>query len=195
MTSDTAQLSSDQKKAAIASMEGVVARAQGRDEEASDALRQKIETATRGCPMQTSSYGRTFIEKYEGLRLAAYPDPGTGGEPYTIGFGHTGGVSPGDTCTAEQADEWLRADLAIAEDAVNSSVTVPLSQNQFDALVSMCYNCGANAFKGSTLLRLLNQGDYSGAQGEFIKWDRGPNGVLPGLLARREAEAAMFASS
>jgi lysozyme len=144
--------------------------------------------------MKTSDTGLAFIRDHEGLRLTAYPDPGTGGEPWTIGVGHTGGVSPGDTCTLDDAMQWLREDVGTAEGAIARLVKVSLTQNQFDALVSFIFNLGANAFAGSTLLKLLNAGDYDGAEAQFERWSRAGGHEMAGLLKRRHAEAALFAS-
>lgn len=141
--------------------------------------------------MKTSERGKEAIAGYEGCRLTAYPDPGTGGEPITIGIGHTGGVKMGDTITHEQAMAFLANDLKTAEAAVNT-LKAPLSQHEFDALVSLAFNIGANAFKASTLVRLLNIGDKKGAANEFRKWIRAAGRILPGLVARREAERTMF---
>lgn len=142
--------------------------------------------------MRTSDHGLQHIMESEGCRLDAYPDPGSGGTPWTIGVGHTGGVRPGDRCTMEEAMAWLRADVAWAEEAVSGQVRVPLSQRQFDALVSFVFNVGAGQFGSSTLLRLLNQGDHAGAAAQFERWTRAAGRVLPGLVKRRAAERAMF---
>src|SRR5262245_12639546 len=101
--------------------------------------------------MKTSQAGMGLIEEFEGCILHAYPDPATGGAPWTIGYGHTAGVQPGDTCSREQALDWLRKDLAWAEAAVNRLVAVPLEQHQFDALVSFTFNLGQGALAQSTL--------------------------------------------
>ncbi len=146
--------------------------------------------------MELSDAGRKMIEGFEGLRLHAYPDPATNAEPYTIGYGHTGGVKPDDTCTQEQADAWLAADVAWSVAAVNHLVEHPraLEQYMFDPLVSLCFNIGQGAFGSSTLLKLLNAGDYALVPAQFLRWDKGPNGQpLPGLTRRRKAEADMFA--
>ena len=142
--------------------------------------------------MKTSEAGIALIQAFEGSVLHAYPDPATGAEPWTIGYGHTKGVKPGQTCTREQALEWLREDLAWAEAAVSQYVKVPLAQHQFDALVSFTFNLGAGSLASSTLLRLLNQKDYAGAALQFPRWCNGPNGPLPGLVRRRAAEQALF---
>ncbi len=141
--------------------------------------------------MEISDAGVAFIEAHEGCKLEAYLD--SVGIP-TIGYGHTSGVSEGDTCTQEQADQWLRDDLSEAEDCVNKVVAVPLTQNQFDALCSFTFNLGCGALKGSTLLRLLNQGDTENSAKEFVKWDRAGGKVVAGLLKRRQDEQALFNS-
>lgn len=143
--------------------------------------------------MITSDRGLQHIMQSEGFRENAYPDPGTGGAPWTIGYGHTGGVKPGDHCTQAQAAAWLRSDVGFAEAVVRLHVKVPLAQSQFDALVSFVYNVGSVAFQQSTLLRKLNAGDYAGAASELDRWVKGGNGqALPGLVTRRREERAMF---
>jgi len=134
-----------------------------------------------------------FTELFEGLALTAYPDPGTGGIPYTIGFGRAHGVRPGDVCTKEQAEQWLLEDMQSAVDTVNRLVTVPLTQSQFNALCDFTFNAGSGNFAGSTLLKKVNAGDMQGAQSEFGKWVYGGGHILPGLVRRRAAEAALFA--
>lgn len=134
----------------------------------------------------------SFVARHEGMMLKAYPDPGTGGAPWTIGCGRTTNVHPGDTCTPEQAMEWLREELEVFADQVQSVVTVPLTQNQLDALTSFTYNVGFGNFSKSTLLRLLNAGDYEGAAQQFGRWNKAAGRVLPGLTTRRADEAALF---
>jgi lysozyme len=145
-------------------------------------------------PTRTSPAGIELIKAHEGLRLAAYPDPGTGGEPWTIGYGHTGGVRPGDRITADEAERILRDDLAWAEQAVAERVSpmVDLTQHQFDALVSLVFNIGRGAFERSTLLRKINTADVEGAAREFSRWVHAGGRVLPGLVRRRQAEAELF---
>lgn len=143
--------------------------------------------------MQTSDRGLEFIKHHEGLETKAYPDPGSAdGHPWTIGVGHTKGVKKGDTCTVEQAMEWLRDDVVGAESAVLRLVKVALTQDEFDALVSFVFNVGTGAFEGSTLLRLLNAGDYDGAAAQFKRWNKNDGRVMAGLTTRREAEAKLF---
>ncbi len=139
--------------------------------------------------MKTSPNGRQMIEASEGFDAASYKDQRN---IWTIGFGHTTGVVAGMTCTREQADAWMAEDLATAEYAVNSSVNVPLNQNRFDALVSLAYNIGAGAFEKSTLVKLLNERDYIGAENQFLVWCRTNGKVNPGLLARRQREMKLF---
>ncbi|MGQ5522748.1 lysozyme [Chitinimonas sp. PSY-7] len=140
--------------------------------------------------MQTNAKGINLIKQYEGLRLKAYQDVvGV----WTIGYGHTGSdVHAGLTITSAQATQLLQKDLQYFENGVSKLVTVPLNSNQFSALVSFSYNVGLNNLGSSTLLRLLNQGNYAGAAQQFPRWDRAGNQVLPGLLARRQAEQALF---
>jgi len=139
--------------------------------------------------MKISQAGINAIKDYEGVRLKAYDD-GVG--VWTIGVGHTKGVQRGDEITMAQADEFLRADLAEAEKAVNTRVIVPLTQGQFDALVSFVFNLGAGAFMASTLLKKLNAGDYDGAADEFLRWNKAGGRALPGLVKRRISERIMF---
>lgn len=92
----------------------------------------------------------------------------------------------------EQAKSYFKHDLAKFEKTVNESVTVPINQNQFDALVSLTYNIGSGAFKNSTLLKKLNKGDYQGAADQFLVWNKAGGKVMKGLVRRREAERALF---
>jgi lysozyme len=147
--------------------------------------------------MKVSAAGRKAIAGHEGVRLKAYPDPATGAEPWTIGVGHTSAaglpkVYKGLTITADECDEILSRDLATFERAVENAVTVTLNQNQFDALVSFTFNVGAGNFKGSTLLRKLNAGDYRGAADQFPVWNKAAGKVMQGLVSRRADERAMF---
>jgi lysozyme len=142
---------------------------------------------------QINAAGLAILKRSEGCVLRAYPDPGTGGDPWTIGYGHTGSdVHSGLTWTQAQADAALLKDLAVFEKGVNDSVSRPLTPNQFSALVSFAYNVGIGNLRSSTLLRLLNTGDFRGAADQFSKWVNGGNGPLPGLVTRRAAERALF---
>ena len=143
--------------------------------------------------MNVSQRGIDLIKSFEGCKLTAYPDPGTGGAPWTIGWGTTRGVRQGMTITQDEADLLLAEDVNTFAAAVNRLVKVPLNQNQFDALTSFAYNVGSSNLGSSTLLRLLNEGDYEGAAGQFGRWVKGGDGgTLPGLVRRRAAEKALF---
>jgi lysozyme len=130
-----------------------------------------------------------LIMRFEGFSPTAYQDvKGV----WTIGYGHTGNVQPGDTRTQAQAQQDLIDDVAIAVRAVNAGVGVPLTQNQYDALVSFTYNVGNNAFLASTLLAKLNAGDYQGAADQFARWNKSGGKAVAGLTNRREAERETF---
>ena len=136
-----------------------------------------------------------LIKRFEGCRLTAYPDPGTGGDPWTIGWGATGpGISPGVKWTQKQADERLHDDVAKFSARVAKLVKVQTTHAQMAALISLAYNIGVGALSGSTLLRKLNSGDYSGAAEQFPRWNRAGGKVMRGLTTRRNAEAALFRS-
>jgi lysozyme len=140
-----------------------------------------------------NEHGIALIKQFEGLELKAYPDPGTGGDPWTIGYGHTGPeVRKGLVINQAQADAYLRADLAKFERAVSQLVTRPITDDMFSALVSFVYNLGPANLKASTLLKKLNAGDFQGASDEFPKWNKAAGKVLAGLTKRRRAEQALF---
>lgn len=130
-----------------------------------------------------------FSESSGGPRLRAYQDSRG---IWTCGYGHTHGVGPDTTCTPEIADQWLQQDVAEAVYAVKFYVTIDLTQEQFDALVDLCFNIGSGNFAHSTLLSKINQKDFLGALAEFQKWDIAGGQILPGLRSRRQAEAALF---
>ena len=142
--------------------------------------------------MKTSEKGIDLIKSFETLQLAAYPDPGTGGEPWTIGWGHTGGVKQGDTCTEEEAEEWIRSDLEKFERCVDRYVEVEITQEQFDALVCFTFNVGCGSLQSSTLLKLINAGNFEAAAQQFGRWNKANGKVLAGLTRRRDAERQLF---
>lgn len=135
---------------------------------------------------------KSIVKGHEGLELIAYKD---GGGVWTIGWGHTGAeVRAGMLITLAQAEELLTNDLRSAEGHINTSVLVPLTQNQFDALVSFVFNVGGGAFESSTLLKLLNAGDYGGAANQLPRWNKDNGRIVQGLTNRREAERKLFLS-
>lgn len=139
--------------------------------------------------MKIGDAGLALIKEYEGCRLEAYQDSvGI----WTIGYGHTSGVQAGDKCTQDEADAWLLEDVKHAETCVNGAVTVPLTQNEFDALVSFVFNLGCKQFRSSTLLRKLLDSDYDGAAAELKRWNKAGGQVLAGLTKRRAAEEKLF---
>lgn len=144
--------------------------------------------------MQYDATGLLETRNFESCELEAYWD--TNGKVWTIGWGHTGPeVTQGLAWTQEQADAAQENDIRAAAATVNTQVTVPLTQPEFDALVDFTYNVGCGAFASSTLLNLLNQGDYQGAAEQINRWDHSGGQVLAGLLRRREAETAEFEGS
>jgi len=151
-----------------------------------------LQNALMSDSLQLSPAGFIALQQHEGLRLAPYQDAAG---YWTVGYGHKMGPldDSTETITTERAAELLRGDVATAADAVNALVAVPLSQSQFDALVSFVYNVGSGAFRGSTLLRVLNGGDYAAAAGEFNRWNRAGGMVLAGLVSRRAEESQRFA--
>jgi len=139
--------------------------------------------------MKISEAGIALVRRFEGCRLHAYLD--AVGVP-TIGYGSTEGVTMGDTITQEEAETLLLEDLARFEKCVNEMVKVPIDQNAFDALVSFAYNLGCGNLRTSTLLKRVNEGDFGAAANEFKKWRFAGAKELPGLVARRAAEAELF---
>jgi lysozyme len=146
---------------------------------------------------KVSASGIEHLKRLEALRLFPYLDEA--GYP-SIGYGHK--IKSGENfdggITQQQAEVLLRQDLRDAENAVNTLVTVPLNQNQFDALVSFTFNIGVNAFKNSTLLKKLNDYDYQGALAELARWNKvtvnGEKVVSDGLALRRAREQELFIS-
>ena len=148
--------------------------------------------------MKLSQAGIDLIKHFEGCSLKSYLCPAG---VWTIGFGHTGSnVTEGLVWSQADADEWLRHDCEQFERDVNSLVKVPLTQGQFDALVSFAYNCGsdidsddiAEGLGDSTLLKLLNQGHYDLAAKQFGRWISKGTSAEPGLRRRRKAEELLF---
>ena len=140
--------------------------------------------------MTTSPKGIALIKRFEGLRTKAYADPVN---IPTIGYGHTKGVKLNDPeITEAEADRLLAEDLKLYEGPINEMVKVPLTQGQFDALVSFAFNLGTGALRGSTLLKKLNAGQP--CADEFLRWNMAGGKAMPGLTRRRQAEKRMFES-
>ena len=135
--------------------------------------------------MQTSDQGVWLVREREGCVLKPYRDSvGV----WTDGVGNTNGVIPnGPPITQEKADADLRRNLALAEATIIAQVKVPLEQHQFDALASFIFNVGVHAFTSSTLLRMLNAGDYEGAALQFDRWR-----IPPEIMSRRKGEREQF---
>ena len=138
--------------------------------------------------MEPSPNAFAIIKQFEGFKPTAYQDQRG---IWTIGYGHTRNVVAGDTCTTAQAQTYLAEDVQGTAAAINQHVTVPLTQNQFDALTSLVFNIGAGNFEESTLLRLLNDRNYNGAADEFLQWKRAGT-YRNALLPRRQEERALF---
>ena len=145
--------------------------------------------------MKTSSKGKAIIKQYEGFRAKPYLCPA--GVP-TIGYGATyymdgRKVTLRDAAISESdGDKLLDKMLVKYEDAVNRYVQVPINQNQFDALVSFCYNVGQENLRNSTLLKKVNAKDFKGAADQFLRWNRAGGKVLAGLTKRRTDERNLF---
>ena len=150
--------------------------------------------------MKISANGMELIKRFEGAHFLAYKCPAG---IWTIGIGHTGKVGlkkikENMKITNKQMVSLFKQDIKSFEAAVNTYVNVPLTQNQFDALVSFAFNEGSGNLKKSTLLKKLNKGDYLAASFEFLKWDKadtdgdGDLEALRGLANRRKAEQALF---
>jgi lysozyme len=146
--------------------------------------------------MKTGSRGLALIKQFEGLRLDAYQDSvGV----WTIGYGHTAAAGPpkprrGMRISRAEADAILARDLGKYETAVENCIHRPMEPNQFDAMVSLCFNIGLGAFAKSRLVRLFNAGDEDGAARAFLSWTRAGTQRLSGLRRRREAEKRLFES-
>lgn len=141
--------------------------------------------------MKINDAGIHLLKTHEGLRLQAYLCPGG---VLTIGYGHTGDVRPLQTITQEDAERLLCNDLARFETGISQIVQVPLSDNQFSALVCFAFNIGLAAFASSTLVSLLNRKWYGQVPAQLMRWTHARGVELPGLAARRRDEAALWNS-
>jgi len=141
--------------------------------------------------MNIGTKGLEMIKHFEGLELNAYQ---CAAGVWTIGYGHTKDVQQGMVISENTANEMLVEELNEYESYITGLVTVELNQNQFDAMVSWVYNLGVGNLKASTLLKVLNAGDYAGVPAQMMRWNKAGGKVLEGLTRRRQAEADLFAN-
>ena len=139
--------------------------------------------------MNISQEGIALIKKFEGCELEAYRDSVN---VLTIGYGHTKDVKEGDKINQDEAEHLLKEEMPEYEGYINDMVEVSLEQCQFDALVSWVYNLGPTNLSSSTLLKVLNEGDYDEVPFQIKRWNKAGGKVLEGLTRRREAEALLF---
>lgn len=173
------------------------------DVRAIDQLADRFGLASPETPpgaLKPSEAALSLIKSFEGLhklrgdgKVEAYPDPGTGGDPWTIGWGSTGpGIKKGTVWTREMADARFEGDVNKFAAGVAHLVGKDTAQHEFDALVSFAYNVGLGALSKSTLLKKHNAGDKAGAAKEFGKWINAGGRPMKGLIRRREAEAKLY---
>ena len=139
--------------------------------------------------MKISQEGLSLIKRFEGCRLESYK---CSANVLTIGYGHTSGVKETDTITQDEADKLLQEDVEQFEKYVDDNVTVELGQSQFDALVAWTFNLGPGNLRESTLLKVLNNQDYTSVPREIKRWNKAGGKTLDGLIRRREAESLLF---
>lgn len=145
--------------------------------------------------MTLGKEGTALLHSFEKCRLEAYPDPGSkDGNPWTVGWGHTGPeVVKGYRISQKTADYYFTKDVEKFVKVVRECTAgTPIKQNEFDAFVCFTYNCGADSFRESTLLKKFKAGDKTGAVAEFARWNKNDGKVMPGLIRRRKAEARLF---
>ena len=142
-----------------------------------------------GESMQISEEGKNLIKKFEGCELEAYK---CAAGVWTIGYGHIKTAVEGMKIDQATADELFDEEIVEYENYVNTAVTVPLSQNQFDAIVSWVFNLGNGNLLASTMLKVINSGDHAGVPAQIKRWNKAGGKVLEGLIRRREAEALLY---
>lgn len=147
------------------------------------------------------AYAEPLIQGFEGFHRAlpggkvqAYPDPASGGDPWTIGWGSTGpGIVKGTIWTRAEAVARFRFDLAKFALGVQKALAgAPTSDRQLAAMVSLAYNIGLGAFSGSTLLKRHKAGNHADVASQFLRWNRAAGKIMPGLVRRRAAEAELY---
>ena len=141
--------------------------------------------------MKCSQEGLELIKKFEGCKLKSYKCPAG---VWTIGYGHTEDIKEGDIVSPEEANKLLRADVFKFEEYVTDNVIVNLTQNQFDALVAWTFNLGVGNLRNSTMLKKLNNADYTSVPFEMKRWNKAGGKTLDGLVRRRQAESLLFES-
>lgn len=157
---------------------------------------------------KTSNAGISLMHSFESCArkrkdgmIEAYPDPGTGGAPWTIGWGSTTdetgkAIKPGTVWTQARCDARFELDLVRFEHSVLNLISgCPTTQGQFDALVCLAYNIGLENLRRSTLIRLHKEGAYDEVPAQFLRWNKAAGKVMRGLTRRRQAEAALYASN
>jgi len=142
-----------------------------------------------GEKMQISEEGKNLIKKFEGCELEAYK---CAAGVWTIGYGYIKTAVEGMKIDQATANELFDEEMGEYETYVNTAVTVPLSQNQFDALVSWVFNLGNGNLNASTMLKVINSGDHAGVPAQIKRWNKAGGKVLDGLIRRREAEALLY---
>ncbi len=143
--------------------------------------------------MTINKVGLDLIKEYEGLRLDAYPDPGSkDGVPWTIGYGHAVGVAKGDKITAAKAEEFLLEDLKQTFGVIGEYVKPELNENQYAALVSFVFNIGETLFKKSSVLKYINEDKLDSVPGRMALYRLNDGKVMAGLVRRRTAEGALW---
>ena len=140
--------------------------------------------------MKISQEGLALIKKFEGCKLDSYK---CSAGVWTIGYGSTKGIEEGMSITQEEAEELLIKDIAVFEEEIEKAVIVPLTQHQFDALVSWTFNLGGANLNASTMLKVLNKCEYEEVPAQMKRWNKAGGKVLQGLIRRRNAEALLFA--
>jgi len=139
--------------------------------------------------MKTSPVGIELIKRFEGLRLKAYKCPAG---MWTIGYGRTFNVSEGMEIPKEQAEAFLKEDLKVYEDSVNDGIEIKITQNQFDAMVSFCFNLGIKAFNDSYIKKYTNEKRFPEVREQFMRFVYAGGKKLDGLIKRRKAEADLY---
>jgi lysozyme len=159
-----------------------------------DALGVPKDEAPASTGLKPSRAALSLIKEFEGCKLEAYPDPATGGDPWTIGWGSTGpGIRKGTVWTQEQADTRFAEHVAEFGAGVAKLIgNAATSQQEFDAMVSLAYNVGVGNLASSTLLKLHKAGDKAGAAAQFARWNKAAGRVMAGLTRRRAAEQALY---